>query len=175
MRGCWAGFMLSIQPLPGLCIPTVVSSRAPEVIALSPTTRSLELSLPFCQDHYQPTLSPSDGSMHLILLPKHKELRSVPHWARKQGALAICVHAGNVSVPVAKPHQPTTKDKLPRMMKITSCEQQIQRLNLINYNIAAFQNVWETLLEMKYNTKDRKSKSVGVKQGKFQVSTHFLF
>lgn len=38
--GCQAGLVLGARPLPGLCIPGVNSSRAPELTALSPTARS---------------------------------------------------------------------------------------------------------------------------------------
>lgn len=52
----------------------------------------LKLNPSFCRDQYQPTHSPHEWSLHLILLPKHKELSSVSHWARKWGSFnSLCL------------------------------------------------------------------------------------
>lgn len=52
----------------------------------------LKLNPSFCRDRYQPTHSPYEWSLHLILLPKHQELSSVSHWARKWGSFhSLCL------------------------------------------------------------------------------------
>lgn len=77
----------------------------------------LQLNPSFCRDQYQPAHSPYEWSLYLILLPKHKELSSVSHWARKWGSFNSlcfcrkCFSADGKSTSTHNPRQASKNDE----------------------------------------------------------------